>query len=129
MERTALAGVHAALMTGGSNRVDAFRSWAVDFFGKERAPEALDRSGTPRMVWDDDEVPEAAAAAAGQDKADWTCPAVFGTQTVAALNAALARATQPYKLNWSKLNSIVDGAVEPLTKLFTQWAGQNVQLR
>ena len=31
-------GVHAALMTGGSNRVDAFRRWAVDYFGKERAP-------------------------------------------------------------------------------------------
>jgi len=71
----------------------------------------------------------AAAASASQDKADWTCPAVFGTQTVAALAAALSRASQPYKLNWSKLSSIVDGAVEPLTKLFTQWAGQNVQLR
>ena len=31
-------GVHAALMTGGSNRVNAFKSWASDFFGKERAP-------------------------------------------------------------------------------------------
>ncbi len=31
-------GVHAALMTGGSNRVDAFKSWAMDYFGKERAP-------------------------------------------------------------------------------------------
>ena len=39
---TAWLGVHAALMTGGSNRVEAFRSWAIDFFGKERAPEALD---------------------------------------------------------------------------------------
>jgi NADH:quinone reductase (non-electrogenic) len=58
-------GVHAALMTGGSNRVDAFRSWAVDFFGKERAPEALDRSGTPRMQWEEDDVAEAAAAGAG----------------------------------------------------------------
>ena len=38
-------GVHAALLTGGSNRVDAFKSWAIDFFGKERAPSALDRSG------------------------------------------------------------------------------------
>ena len=47
-------GVHAALMTGGSNRVDAFRSWAQDFFGKDRAPQALDRSGTPRMAWEDD---------------------------------------------------------------------------
>jgi hypothetical protein len=49
-------------MTGGSNRVDAFKSWAQDFFGKERAPQALDRSGTPRMVWDEDEVEEPAAA-------------------------------------------------------------------
>ena len=32
-------GVHAALMAGGSNRVDAFESWARDFFGKDRAPE------------------------------------------------------------------------------------------
>ena len=27
--------------------VDAFRSWAVDFFGKERAPEALDGAARP----------------------------------------------------------------------------------
>jgi NADH dehydrogenase len=63
---TAWLGVHAALMTGGSNRVDAFRSWAVDYFGKERAPQPLDRSGTPRMQWDDDDTREAAAAAAGE---------------------------------------------------------------
>jgi NADH dehydrogenase len=60
---TAWLGVHAALMTGGSNRVEAFRSWAVDYFGKERAPQALDRSGTPRMAWDDDDSVETAAAA------------------------------------------------------------------
>jgi NADH dehydrogenase len=63
---TAWLGVHAALMTGGSNRVDAFKSWAVDFFGKERAPQPLDRSGTRRMQWDDDETLEAAAAAVGE---------------------------------------------------------------
>jgi NADH:ubiquinone reductase (H+-translocating) len=55
-------GVHAALLTGGSNRVDAFKSWAIDFFGKERAPQALDRSGEPRMVWEEDEAVETAAA-------------------------------------------------------------------
>ena len=63
---TAWLGVHAALMTGGSNRVDAFKSWAVDYFGKERAPQALDRSGTPRMQWDDDETREAVGTAAGE---------------------------------------------------------------
>ena len=55
-------GVHAALMTGGSNRVSAFKSWAIDFFGRERAPQALDRSGEPRMVWEEDEAVETAAA-------------------------------------------------------------------
>jgi NADH dehydrogenase len=58
-------GVHAALMTGGSNRVDAFRRWAVDYFGKERAPEALDRSGTARMQWEDDDAVATAASVGG----------------------------------------------------------------
>jgi len=58
-------GVHAALMTGGSNRVDAFKSWAEDFFGSERAPQALDRSGTPRMQWEDDDITTAATTAGG----------------------------------------------------------------
>ena len=57
-------GVHAALMTGGSNRVDAFKSWARDFFGKDRAPQALDRSGTARMTWEEDDVDEPAAVSA-----------------------------------------------------------------
>ena len=52
-------GVHAALMTGGSNRVEAFKSWAQDYFGKERAPQALDRSGSERMPWEEDDVVEA----------------------------------------------------------------------
>jgi NADH dehydrogenase len=64
MAFAAWLGVHAALMTGGSNRVDAFKSWAQDFFGKERAPEALDRSGTPRMVWEEDEAVESTATSA-----------------------------------------------------------------
>ncbi|MBC5786052.1 STAS domain-containing protein [Ramlibacter sp. USB13] len=106
-----------------------FESAAIDFasrFGRSAPqwfsmPEIIAKMNTPTAAQ--------AAAAAGQDKADWTSPAVFGTQTAAALVAALGRATQPYKLNWTKLTSIVDGAVEPLTKLFTQWAGQNVQLR
>ena len=51
-------------MTGGSNRVVAFRSWAIDFFGKQRAPEALDRSGTRRMVWEDDVADEPVASGA-----------------------------------------------------------------
>ncbi|MFI4927695.1 MAG: hypothetical protein ACHP7E_08420, partial [Burkholderiales bacterium] len=105
---------------------DRFESAAIDFagrFGRSAPqwfsmPEIIAKMNTP-----------APAPQGAQDKADWTSPAVFGTQTLAALNAALARGTPPYKLNWSKLNSIAEAAVDPLTKLFTQWAGQNVQLR
>jgi NADH dehydrogenase len=64
MAFAAWLGVHAALMTGGSNRVDAFKSWAQDFFGKERAPQALDRSGTPRMDWAEDDAEPAVQRAA-----------------------------------------------------------------
>jgi NADH:ubiquinone reductase (H+-translocating) len=62
---TAWLGVHAALMTGGSNRVSAFKSWAIDYFGKERAPQALDRSGTPRMAWEEDDAVATAATTGG----------------------------------------------------------------
>jgi ABC-type transporter Mla MlaB component len=73
--------------------------------------------------------PAAAAAPSSTMIADWTSPAIFGSQTVAALNAAMVKATPPFRLNWSKLSSIVDSAVDPLTRLFTQWSAQTVQLR
>jgi NADH dehydrogenase len=47
-------GVHAVLMSGVRNRVDAFIQWASDYFGKGRGPQVLDRSETPRIDWDDD---------------------------------------------------------------------------
>jgi hypothetical protein len=105
---------------------DRFESAAIDFagrFGRSAPqwfsmPEIVGRMSQP-----------ATSASSGQNAADWTSPSVFGTQTAAALNAALVKATQPYKLNWTKLTSIVEGAVEPLNRLFTQWASQNVQLR
>ena len=102
---------------------DQFESAAIDFAGRfgRSAPQWF---STPEIVGRMSQ--PAAATAPGQPLADWTCPSVFGTQTAAALNAALAKATQPYKLNWTKLNSIAEGAVEPLTKLFTQWANQNL---
>jgi hypothetical protein len=108
-----------------TGRHDRFETAAIEFagrFGRSAPqwfslPEIVGRMATP------------AAAAPTSQAADWNCPPVFGTQSLAALNAALAKATQPYRLNWGKLNSIADPAVEPLTKLFTQWASQNLQLR
>lgn len=106
---------------------DHYEGAAIDFAGRfgRSAPQWF---SMPEIVARMKTSTTPTAAGAGQPAADWTAPAVFGTQTAAALSAALGRATQPYKLNWNKLTSIVEGAVEPLTKLFTQWAGQSMQL-
>ena len=46
-------GVHAALMSGVHNRVDAFIQWAGDYSGTSHGPYSLDRSEIPRIDWDD----------------------------------------------------------------------------
>jgi ABC-type transporter Mla MlaB component len=48
---------------------------------------------------------------------------------VVALTLALTRATPPWRLSWTKLATVDAAALEPLTRLFTQWASQPVQLR
>ncbi|NPC56063.1 STAS domain-containing protein [Caenimonas soli] len=111
-----------------SGRQDRFETAAIDFagrFGRSAPqwfsiPEAVGRMQAPAA---------AGPASGSQPLANWTCPATLGTQTLAAMNVALAKATPPWRLSWVKLNSIDEGAIEGLTKLFTQWANQPVQLR
>ena len=55
---SAWLGVHAALMTGVRNRVDAFVDWGWDYFTKARGPQVLDRAGRRRIDWDEDVAPE-----------------------------------------------------------------------
>ena len=105
---------------------DRYETAAIDFasrFGRSAPqwfslPEIVGRMNQPTTM-----VPS------GNAMADWTCPAVFGTQTLAAMNAAMAKASPPWHLNWGKLASVVDSAVEPLARQFAQWAAQPVQLR
>jgi ABC-type transporter Mla MlaB component len=106
---------------------ERFETAAIDFAGRfgrsapqwVSLPEAVGRMATPAS----------APAAQGQSVADWTSPATMGTQTVAAMNAALGKAQQPWRLSFTKLNTIDEAALEPLTRAFTGWASQNVQLR
>ena len=106
---------------------DRFETAAIDFagrFGRSAPqwfsiPEAVGRLSAPA----------AAPATGAQAVANWTCPPTIGTQSIAAMNAALAKAQAPWKLSFVKLNAIDEGAIEPLTKQFTQWASQPVQLR
>jgi NADH dehydrogenase len=47
-------GVHAALMSGVRNRVEAFIDWGWDYFSKTRGPQLLDqRSDAARIDWGD----------------------------------------------------------------------------
>lgn len=56
-------GVHALLMTGVRNRIDAFVSWGWDYFSKTRGPQVLDRSDAARIDWGEDAAPEPATTA------------------------------------------------------------------
>jgi NADH:ubiquinone reductase (H+-translocating) len=48
-------GVHAYLMSGVRNRIDAFIEWAWDYFSASRGPQELDRTDAARIDWSEDE--------------------------------------------------------------------------
>ena len=55
---SAWLGVHAALVTGVRNRVDAFIAWGWDYFTEQRGPQVLARSEAARIDWEQDAAPE-----------------------------------------------------------------------
>jgi ABC-type transporter Mla MlaB component len=122
-EETWLALFDLYRATGQYNQ---FESLALDFAGK------FNRSA-PNWF----SMPEMLSKMAGLEpsepasfkKADWKSPAIFGIQTLAALNAALAKSPMPWTLDWRTLQTIEDAAVVPLIKLMQSWAIQPVQLR
>ncbi len=105
---------------------DKFENVAIEFVGRfnRSAPQWF---SMPDMV---KQLSRPAAPSAGTGPAaDWLCPSSLGIQTVAALNAALARSPMPWRLDWHNLKSIDANAVEPLCKVFSGWSSQPVQLR
>jgi NADH:ubiquinone reductase (H+-translocating) len=60
---SAWLGVHATLMTGVRNRVDAFITWGWDYFTKARGPQVLDRADVAKIDWGEDVAPEREPAA------------------------------------------------------------------
>jgi ABC-type transporter Mla MlaB component len=105
---------------------DRFESLAIDFASKFNRSAPMWFS-IPEMV--SSMAGNTASAPLGMRKADWKSPAVFGIQSLAALNAALGKASMPWTLDWKSIQSIDDNAVAPLCKLFLSWSGQPVQLR
>jgi len=55
-------GVHAALMTGVRNRIDAFVTWGWDYIGHSRGPQVLNRSEEARIDWGEEPEPLETAA-------------------------------------------------------------------
>ena len=51
---SAWLGVHASLMNGVRNRVDAFITWGSDYFTSHRGPQILDRADAAQIDWDQD---------------------------------------------------------------------------
>jgi NADH:ubiquinone reductase (H+-translocating) len=60
---SAWLGVHASLMTGVRNRVDAFIDWGWDYFTKARGPQVLDRADVAKIDWEEDAAPDREPAA------------------------------------------------------------------
>ncbi len=58
-------GVHAALMSGFRNRIDAFVDWSWDYFSKSRSGQVLDRSDVSHIDWGDDPLTDEAAPVDG----------------------------------------------------------------
>jgi ABC-type transporter Mla MlaB component len=107
---------------------DRFESLAIDFASKFNRsapawfsmPEQVDQTANPDAIKSTEVVAH---------KSHWRAPGNIGVQSMAALNAALVKATAPWILDWSIFKTIDEAAVVPLTKLFAAWAAQPVQLR
>ena len=108
---------------------EKFETAAIDFAGRfgRSAPQWL---SIPEAVgrMHSRPTPLSPTAGAAQQAPNWTSPATLGSQTVVAMTVALGKAAQPWRLSWIKLTAIEEAAVESLTRVFTQWASQSVQL-
>lgn len=106
---------------------DRFDEAAVEFAGRfgRSAPQWL---SLPELARGGLAMPALPAAPANRST-DWTCPAVLTVQGVQAMKSTLARVAAPWRLSWSRLQRIDHAAIEPFTRLLSQWASEPVRLR
>ena len=84
-------------------------------------PELLGRAG-PTQASDARAVPVSSSATT------WTCPARFDLQALLTLKVSVSCAPEPWRLDWSMIESITPDAGEPFADLFDQWCAQPVVL-
>jgi ABC-type transporter Mla MlaB component len=108
---------------------DRFEAAALDFANCASAVRRRSGYSFPEAVGRMNLAPPAVKPAPGVAVADWTSPANLGLQSVAAMNAALARSPRPWRVSWTKLATIDPAAVEPLRRAFAQWCTQPLPIR
>ena len=59
----------------------------------------------------------------------WSCPASLGASAVTSLSGQLARAAQPWSLDWSALKTIDVAALDGLADQFVRWSAAPGRLR
>ena len=109
--------------TGEQGRFEAAALDFAEHFGRS-APQWFSLPDMVKALIQPDEKPRHESTAT-----DWICPSVLGVQSVGVLNTAIARSPMPWRLDWSYLKTIEAAALEPLLKVFGNWAAQPVQLR
>ncbi len=66
LAHVAWLGVHASLMTGTRDKIEAVIDWGWDRFSKTGGPHVLDRGDAAEIDWDDDQVVSAAPQSPGE---------------------------------------------------------------
>ena len=105
---------------------EAFDHLAIDFaaqFGRS-APLWF---SMPEQLGLTNAAPATAPAPVRKDFS-WNAPSAITLQSVAALQASLARAAAPWSLTWTRVTHIDEAALPVLTQEFNRWGDQKVQL-
>ncbi len=103
-----------------------FESQAVDFvnrFGRS-APQWFDMPGLVSSM-----TGKVFKPSTGSTRAVWVCENDIDAHAVGTLQNVLLRASQPWVLDWSPIESIDVKAARALLGIFTLWGDQDVELR
>ena len=103
-----------------------FESHAVDFANRfhRSAPQWYDMPGKVTSL-----TGKVCRPASGPNRVLWACEPAIDAHAVGTLQSVLARASQPWVLDWSPVESIDFKAARALLGMFTLWGDQEVDLR
>ena len=105
---------------------DRFDTLAIDFAARFSRSAPLWFS-MPEQLGLDTVVQDTPAPVVRRDFT-WNAPGALTLQSVAALQASLARTASPWTMTWSRIQSIDDAALTALANEFTRWADLDAQI-